>query len=91
MLLMQAGPGAEASAGRYLNLSVRALLELPLAGTFIDTASSGTPGTLENLEKPTGDYGPGFLIQGGLQFRIGLLKDPGGEVQSLFEEEEEGL
>ena len=91
MLLMQAGPGAEVSAGRYLNLSVRALLDLPLSGSFMDSASSGAPGTLENLEVPTGDYGPGFLVEAGFQFRIGLLRDPDGEVRAIFEEEEEGL
>jgi hypothetical protein len=91
MVLLQAGPGGELSAGRYLNLSLRALLDLPLGGTFVDSASRGTPGSLQDLETPTGKYGPGFLVQGGLQFRLGLLRDPGGEVQSLFEEEEEGL
>ena len=91
MVLLQAGPGAEVSAGRYLNLSLRALLDLPLGGSFMDSASRGTLGSLQDLETPTGNYGPGFLIQGGLQFRLGLLREPGGEVQSLFEQEEEGL
>ena len=91
MLLLQAGPGVEASAGRYLNLFVRGLLDLPLTGTYFDSNQAGTVGNLQNLQVPVGNYGPGFMIQGGFQLRISLLGDPGDEVENFFEEEEEGL
>ena len=91
MLLFQAGPGGEVSAGRYLNLFVRALFDVPLGGNYFEIHQEGTNGHLQNLQVPVGNYGPGFMVQGGFQLRIGLLGDPGDEVENFFEEEEEGL
>ncbi len=91
MVLLQVGPGAEVSAGRYLNLFVRALFDVPVAGNYVDARASGQTGLLEELQTPLGEYGPGFTVQGGFQIRVGVLKDPSDDVGNFFEEEEEGL
>lgn len=77
---LQFGGGAEASAGRYLNLFVRGHAEVLTSGTWFDERQDGEVGALEAFDEPTlgptGSPSPGWGIQAGLQVRIGLLPDP---------------
>lgn len=73
---VQFGGGAEASAGRYLNVFVRGHAEVLTSGTWFDERQDGEVGLIENFDEPVGTPGPGWGVQAGLQVRIGLLPDP---------------
>ena len=69
-------PGAELSAGRYLNLFARVPIEIPLSGTYFDEVQTGVPGSLQDFEEPVGDYSGGWTFLVGFQVRISLLGPP---------------
>jgi len=73
---VEAGPGVEVSAGRYLNVFLRGHAEIPISGNTFQDHQTGTAGALEDFEEPVGTVGGGWGIQAGLQVRIPLLAAP---------------
>ena len=75
---VQAGPGVEASAGRYLNFFVRGHVNAFLSGqdSWLSSRQEGDIAALQDFEEPIGASGGSWGIQGGFQIRLSLLPDP---------------
>ncbi len=94
--VLQVMPGAEVSAGRYLNLFLRGVGDLPIGGSYIDSYEEGpAPEVTEpliDLTEPEGTAKIGFGVQLGFQVRLTLIPDSrrvGGPLD--YDDEEEDL
>lgn len=92
MVALQAGPGVEITAGKYINIFGRGLLDVPLAGHRSETYQQG--GNALQMPADTTTFktsGLGITVQVGLVGRLSLLKPPDSKRGDTmrFEEEED--
>jgi hypothetical protein len=67
---LQLLPGVEASAGSSINIFARMIMDVPIGGNSYVEFQEGAAALTER-PLPSGDYGLGVLVQGGIQFRLG--------------------
>jgi hypothetical protein len=86
--LVEVLPGVEADATPLVALTLRGLVSVPVASTYVRQTDSGTP-TMEDRPQPNGERGIGVGVEAGLVFRIGpLFQPPTRAPTGVFEDDE---
>ena len=88
-LMFQLLPGIETSAGNFVNVFGRTVLDIPVGGVGVLEYQDGAA-ALSERPSPSGEYGVGFSVQGGIQLRLGMNKGKSSETgpQLLYEDED---
>ena len=88
-VLLQLLPGIETGVGTNVNIFARMVLDIPVAGSSFVEYQEGAA-ALSARPSPSGEYGPGVSVQGGIQFRFGMNKKKSSDLgpQLLYEDDD---
>jgi hypothetical protein len=88
-VMLQLLPGFETSAGNFVNVYARTVLDISVGGSGYVEFQDGAA-ALSERPVPSGEYGIGASIQGGIQLRLGKNRRKSSEIgpQLLYEDED---